>query len=55
MHTYEVTIQLASGSLDIEVEFQDGQDPTDDEIHDAAIKEIEQELGRSKLAYYRAR
>jgi hypothetical protein len=55
MTTYEVTIQLSIGSLDIEVEFEDGQDPTDDEIHDAAIREIELELGRSKLAYYRAR
>jgi len=52
MTTYQVTIQLSCGSLDVEVEFEDGYDPTDDEIHDAAVAEIENDLAMSKLDCY---
>jgi hypothetical protein len=53
MSVYEVTIRLGIGSLDLEVEFEDGYEPTQDEIHDAAEREIEAELTQSKLDYYR--
>jgi len=52
MTTYQVTVQLSCGNLDVDVEFEDGYDPTDDEIHDAAVAEIEEDLGRSKLGFY---
>jgi len=53
MATYQVTVQLYCGSLDVEVEFQDkNYDPTDDEIHDAAVAQIEEDLAMSKLSYY---
>lgn len=55
MTTYEVTMQLASGSLDVEVEFEDGYEPTDNEIFFAAIEVIEEELSMSKLGCYRKR
>jgi len=53
MKTYEVTIMLYCGVLDVEVEFEDDYEPTDDEIHDAAVQEIERDLEGSKLEYYR--
>ena len=52
MKIYEVTIKMYCGHLDVEVEFEDGYDPTDNEIYDAAVKEIERDLNVSKLAYY---
>ena len=52
MTTYQVTIQLYCGNLDVEVEFEEDYDPTDDEIHDAAVKEIENDLVASKLGFY---
>lgn len=56
MITYEVTITLDIGHLDVEVEFDaNDYEPTDDEIHDAAIEVIEEELSRSKLAWYQKR
>ena len=53
MKRYEVTIQLYCGNFDVEVEFPDDVNPTDDQIHDAAVEEIEKDLSTSKLGYYR--
>ena len=52
MKIYEVTIRMYCGHLDVEVEFEDGYEPTDEEIHEAAVKVIEEELYLSKLSYY---
>lgn len=52
MKTFEVNIRMDCGHLDVEVDFEDGYEPTDDEIHDAAVEVIEDELSRSKLSYY---
>ena len=52
METYQVTVRLYWGSLNVEVEFEDDFEPTDLEIHDAAVKEIEETLPMSKLDWY---
>ena len=50
--TYQVTIQLFCGNLDVEVHFSEGSNPTDDEIYAAAVKEIKQDLSDAKLGFY---
>ena len=50
---YEVTVQLASGSLDVEVEFEPFEDPTDAQVLQRARTEIESQLELSKLDSYR--
>lgn len=53
MNIYEVTIQLDIGGLDFEVEFEDGYEPTDDEILFAAIEVIKESADMAKLKEYR--
>ena len=54
MTTYQVTIMLSCGILMVEVEFEDSYSPTDDEIHDAAVRQIEYDLSMSKLECWSA-
>ena len=51
MKNIEVTMQLSSGNITVEVNVPDNA--TENEIHDIAVKAIEDELTYCKLGSYR--
>ena len=51
MKNIEVTMQLSSGKITVEIEVPDNA--SENEIHNAAVAEIEKELSYCKIGSYR--